>query len=120
MNYHTCATSMRMASLSKNKLKFIDDMYRERYNTMVLSWILIFMSDNIGSSVLWFDTSIDVRKDLEARFVQSDFFRISNLQEEIYSFKKGTLSVSEYYTYMKLLWDEFANLRPIPKCKCEP
>lgn len=37
-----------------------------------------------------------------------------------YSFKQGTLSILEYYMHIKLLWDEFANLRSIPKHKCEP
>ena len=57
---------------------------------------------------------------MEERFSQADAFRISDLQEEIFSFKQGTLTVSEYYTHLKMLWDEFHNLRPLPKCRCKP
>ena len=28
--------------------------------------------------------------------------------------------MSDYYTKLKILWDELMNLRPIPNCNCDP
>ncbi|KAG8636045.1 hypothetical protein MANES_16G093766v8 [Manihot esculenta] len=60
---------------------------------MVLSRITISLSQPIA-------------KNLQDRFSQ----------EEMYSFKQGDLSVTDYLTRMKLLWDELDNFRPIPQC----
>lgn len=91
MNYHMLARLMRMNFPPKNKLKFIDGsintpdtgdplyMYWKRCNTMLLSWLLRLVSDNIVRSILWFDTVIDARQDVEAKFAQSNSLRISNL-----------------------------------------
>ena len=54
------------------------------------------------------------------RFSQGDAFRIADLQTEIYSFHQNSLNVTNYFTQLKILWDEFVNLRPIPNCVCEP
>jgi len=46
------------------------------------------------------------------------FFRILDLQEEIYTLKQGENSISSYYTKMKKLWQELDNFRPIPTSNC--
>lgn len=45
--------------------------------------------------------------------------RISDLQEEIYHFKQGELSVTDYFTQLKILWDELINFRPYPARTCD-
>ncbi|GAU43223.1 hypothetical protein TSUD_241130 [Trifolium subterraneum] len=52
--------------------------------------------------------------ELKDRFYQGDIFRISDIQEEIYTLKQGDCTVSTYYTKMKQLWQELDNFRPIP------
>ncbi|XP_054797486.1 uncharacterized protein LOC129302589 [Prosopis cineraria] len=94
-NYHCWARAMRMALLSKNKLKFIDGSISPLASTDPLFPI-----------------------ELQSRFSQSDIFRIADLQEEIFSLKQGDLSISEYFTQLKILWDELTNLRPIKSCTC--
>ncbi|XP_055959788.1 uncharacterized protein LOC130014853 [Mercurialis annua] len=131
-NYHSWFRSMRMCLLSKNKLKFVDvsiavpsknsSIYPvwERCNTMVLSWILRSLTPSIAQSILWIDNALDVWKDLFDRFSQGSVLRISDLQEEIYSFKQNNLTVTDYFTHLKMLWDEYVNLRMIPVCMCIP
>ncbi|XP_050221648.1 uncharacterized protein LOC126671875 [Mercurialis annua] len=87
---------------------------------MALSWILRSLSPSIAQSVLWMDNALDVWKDLYDRFSQGDVCRISDLQEEMYAFKQNNLSVTDYFTQLKILWDEFMNLRVIPVCSCVP
>ncbi|XP_057984436.1 uncharacterized protein LOC131169285 [Hevea brasiliensis] len=85
---------------------------------MVLSWITHSLSTSIAQSILWIDSVAEVWKDLKDRFSQGDIFRISDLQEEIYGFTQGELSVTDYFTQLKILWNELENFRPIPSCTC--
>ncbi|KAG8635269.1 hypothetical protein MANES_16G017966v8 [Manihot esculenta] len=87
-----------MALLSKNKYRFVD-------GTLPAPPITDSMR------VAW-------QRYLQERFSQGDIFRISNLQEEIYAFKQGDRTVTEYFTELKILYDELMNFRPIPVCTC--
>nr|DAD20745.1 TPA_asm: hypothetical protein HUJ06_022208 [Nelumbo nucifera] len=70
--------------------------------------------------ILWLDNTVDIWKDLHDRFSQGDAIRISELQEEIYNFRQNSLSVTDYHTQLKILWDEYVTLRPVLVCTCEP
>jgi hypothetical protein len=85
---------------------------------MVLAWLQRSISDSIAKSVLWIDNAAGVWKNLKIRFSQSDIFRISDIQEDLYKFRQGTLEVSDYFTQLKVFWDELENYRPIPFCSC--
>jgi hypothetical protein len=85
---------------------------------MVLAWIHRSISESIARSVLWIDSAAGVWKNLKTRFSQGDIFRISDLQEELYKLRQGTLDISDFFTQLKVLWDELENYRPIPYCKC--
>ncbi|XP_017423564.1 uncharacterized protein LOC108332768 [Vigna angularis] len=129
-NYHSWARAMKLALLSKNKLKLVDgiipspsptDSYYgawERCNNMVLAWIHRSIDDSILQSILWIDQASEVWQDLQDHFSQADMFRVSDLQEEIFRLQQGTLTISQYFTQLKGLWDEFENYRPILHCKC--
>ncbi|KAJ0039002.1 hypothetical protein Pint_21995 [Pistacia integerrima] len=86
---------------------------------MILSWLTHSLSPSITSSILWIDKAYDVWDDLRERFSQGDVFRISELQEEIYAFKQENKNVTEYFTELKILWDELLNFRPVPSCTCD-
>ncbi|KAK4255097.1 hypothetical protein QN277_008138 [Acacia crassicarpa] len=121
---------MRMALLSKNKLRFIDGSIPpplltdplfpvwERCNNLVQGWLTRSISPTIAKSILWFDFASEIWTDLRSRFSQSDLFRISDLQEEICNLRQGNLTVSEYFTHLKILWDEMNNIHPLKSCSC--
>ena len=44
--------------------------------------------------------------------------RISELQMEAASLKQGDLTVTEFFTKLRTIWDELENFRPEPTCKC--
>lgn len=129
-NYHSWARGMKMALLSKNKMKFVDGSLPpplstdklfsawERCNNLVQGWLTKSLSPSIAKSILWFDSAAEIWSDLKSRYAQADIFRIADLQEEIYSLKQGSMTVSEYYTQLKILWDELANIRPLKVCAC--
>ena len=40
------------------------------------------------------------------------------LNYELYMMKQGDLSISEYFTHLKGIWQQLENFRPIPSCLC--
>ncbi|GAU13164.1 hypothetical protein TSUD_179070 [Trifolium subterraneum] len=95
-NYHSWSRAMTMALRSKNKMHFING--------------TLPRPDDEDPFEIW--------KDLKEQFYQGDVFRISDLQEEIFSLKQGDSSILTYYTNMKKLWQELENFRPIPETSC--
>lgn len=44
---------------------------------------------------------------------QGNPHQILDLQDEIYNFKQGICSMTNYYTHCKTLWEEMSALRPL-------
>ncbi|XP_061374820.1 uncharacterized protein LOC133317044 [Gastrolobium bilobum] len=122
---------MRMALLSKNKLGFVNGTIKkpdddsplfgswERCNTMIISWLNRSISESIAQSVLWMDKADDIWNNLRDRFAQTDMFRNSDLKDEIFKLQQGDKCVSDYFTQLKILWNELESLQPIlPSCTC--
>jgi hypothetical protein len=99
-NYHTWSRSMQIALISKNKEKFVDGTLPKplvsdplyapwvQCNTMVLAWLQRSISESIAKSVLWIDNAAGVWKNLRIPYSQSDIFRISYIQEDLYKFRQ--------------------------------
>ena len=129
-NYHNWARLMHIALISKNKEQFIDGTFPKppkndpmlaqwiRCNNMVLAWFHRSVSESIAKSILSISTASGVWSDLKNRFSQGDIFRISDIQKELYRFRQGNLDVSDYFTGLRVYWDELEDYRPIPYCKC--
>uniref|UniRef100_A0A2N9IQY6 Uncharacterized protein n=1 Tax=Fagus sylvatica TaxID=28930 RepID=A0A2N9IQY6_FAGSY len=60
----------------------------------------------------------EVWDDLQQRYSQSNGTRVHHLKQAIASFKQENLTVCDYFTTLKGLWDELLNYRPIPGCTC--
>ncbi|XP_014524079.1 uncharacterized protein LOC106780317 [Vigna radiata var. radiata] len=130
-NYTSWSRNMRRALLSKNKLKFIDGGIKkpqrddpffdfwERSNMMVLSWIIKTLSPQIAESVIYVEDAQELWEELKERFSKGDHFKFSDLLQEIHSIKQGERSVNQYFTDLKILWEELEFLRPIPYCSCK-
>ncbi|MCI92324.1 flavonol sulfotransferase-like protein, partial [Trifolium medium] len=52
------------------------------------------------------ENAIDVWNDLKERFSQADLVRIAELQQEIHALKQDSRTVTEFYSDLKLLWEE--------------
>ncbi|CAL1367955.1 unnamed protein product [Linum trigynum] len=130
--YYSWSRSMRLALLAKNKLQLIDlvvvppspsdPLYDawEHCNVMVLGWLYRSLAQDIAQSILWFDSAVEVWKDLQDRFSAASLVRISDLQDEVISFKQGSVFVSEYFTRFIVLWNELVTLLSFPVCSCNP
>ena len=87
-------------------------------NNMVASWLVHSISLPIRQSIIWMDKVVDVWNDLKTRFSQVDLSRISHLQMEAFSLNHGELSVTHYFTKLRIIWDELDNFRPNTICDC--
>ncbi|KAH1134014.1 hypothetical protein GYH30_012428 [Glycine max] len=129
-NYHSWSRSMITALSAKNKIEFVDGSAPEplktdrtygawrRCNNMVVSWIVHSVATSIRQSILWMDKSEDIWRDLKSRYSQGDLLRIFDLQQEASTLRQGALSVTEYFTWLRVIWDEIENFRPDPVCTC--
>jgi len=62
------------------------------------------------------DVPVDVWNDLKTRYSQGDLSRISDLQLEASSLSQNDFSVTNYFTRLRIIWDELDNFRPNPIC----
>ncbi|XP_050890949.1 uncharacterized protein LOC127096421 [Lathyrus oleraceus] len=76
------------------------------------------VSDSISQSIVFMENALDVWNDLKERFSQGDLMRISELQQEIYNLKQETKSVIDFFSDLKILWEELDLYLPLPTCTC--
>ncbi|GAU13166.1 hypothetical protein TSUD_179090 [Trifolium subterraneum] len=128
-NYHSWSRSMHRALGGNLKLEFIDGSilipvdhfdpsFRSwnRCNMPVHSWIMNSVSESIAQSIVFMENALAVWNDLKERFAQSDLVRIAELQQEIYALKQDSRTVTEFYSDLKLLWEELEIYLPMPNC----
>ncbi|XP_031095197.1 uncharacterized protein LOC115999489 [Ipomoea triloba] len=130
-NYGSWCISMRNALEIKNKWSIVDgtitapsrDQFQyvawRRCNLMICSWIFKSVHASIAQSIMHLDKATMYGKTCRG-FSQCDAQKIAAVQNEIYNLKQGTLSVNEYYTRCRTLWEEMNALRPLLVCKCDP
>ncbi|GAU30899.1 hypothetical protein TSUD_381130 [Trifolium subterraneum] len=130
-NYHSWSRAMKRALGAKMKLDFVDsslpppvDAFDPSFrawnhcNQLVSSWLLNYVSESIAQSVIFLENAVDILNDLRERSSQGDLIRISELQRDIYDLKQENRSVTEFYSELKLLWEELELYLPIPTCTC--
>ncbi|KAL3371394.1 hypothetical protein AABB24_008103 [Solanum stoloniferum] len=130
-NYTGWSNSMRVALLAKNKIAFVDGSCRkeqylgdlehewERCNAFVLSWITNSVSNELANGRMFSSSAHTVWKDLKEHFDKRNLTRIYQLHREICTMSQGTLTVSDYYSKLRNLWDEHISLVPLPACECD-
>nr|XP_025887503.1 uncharacterized protein LOC109120463 [Solanum lycopersicum] len=130
-NYTLWSRAMQLNLLTKNKLGFIDGSIQrdgftteiekkqwDRFNAMVLSWIMSNVSKDLVNEILFRSNAAQVWLDLQERFDKVNMSRIFHLHKAIVTHTQGISPVSVYYSKMKDLWDEFDSIVPPPSCEC--
>ena len=92
----------------------------KRCNNMVVSWLVYLVSHSIRQSILWMDDARDIWKDFKSRNSQGDLLRILELQQDMASIKQGDQSITDYFTKLRVIWDELESYRPDPVCSYDP
>ncbi|XP_058212843.1 uncharacterized protein LOC131324747 isoform X2 [Rhododendron vialii] len=128
-NYSTWVRAMRMALRAKNKLGFVtgeipkptspNQLHQwQRCNDLVSSWILHSISPELRGSILYDTSSKEVWDDLHDRFSQPNASMLFKLKREISHLTQENMSVSQYFTRLKTLWDEQSSYIALPACTC--
>lgn len=117
---------MKIGLLGKGKIGFVDgtsskDKFPtslhalwEKCNAIVLSWIMISVSRELLSRIVYASSAQPVWIDLKDRFDKADGSRIFYLHKEIATLSQGISTISTYYSRLKELWMEFDSLMPVP------
>ena len=125
-NYRSWKRTFEIGLASKRKLGFVtgtvkrdgtDAVKQEAWdtcNSMVISWILGSVSDSIKRSVMFLSTSCMIWTQLEQRFSVANGSRKYKLNKDLYEKTQEGKSITDYYTEMKVLWEELENLRELP------
>ncbi|KAK4388242.1 hypothetical protein Sango_2430800 [Sesamum angolense] len=129
-NYLTWSTVIRLAIREKLKLGFIDgkcersttnsDNFEQwqRVDYMVVSWLLNSISKDIVEAFTYTTLARDLWLELEAHFGESNVHLLNQIQREISTLTQGDMSVTAYFTKLKILWDELVCLNPLPTYSC--
>lgn len=119
---------MIIALSGRNKLGFVDGSLTrptsnsaakawDKVDNVVMGWIISVLEDSIANSILSYKTSKDIWNELNERYGQSSNAQMFSLQEELNALvQTSEMSISEFFTKIKTLWDEFDSLNPVPTC----
>ncbi|XP_009611808.1 uncharacterized protein [Nicotiana tomentosiformis] len=88
----------------------------ERCDDMVTSWILNSLAKEIYDSVEYVNDSVELSRELEDRYDQTNGETLYQIHKEINDLVQGTLDITTYYTRMKRLWEELNTLSAKSQC----
>ncbi|VFQ64259.1 unnamed protein product [Cuscuta campestris] len=129
-NFIPWSRSIKISLISKMKLGFIDGTCRkpaigspnyaqwERCDNMVFSWILNSIQSDLAEAFLYASSSVELWKELEERFGQSNGPLIYQIEKKIADQQQNNDSVGTYFTKLKKLWDEMDNVTNPVVCEC--
>ncbi|XP_057530017.1 uncharacterized protein LOC130808576 [Amaranthus tricolor] len=125
--------SMIISLDAKNKMSFVDGSLPQppdgsldegawkRCNNMVIGWLISSLERHIAKSIMYFKTANAVWNDLECRYGNPSSSQIYRLQEQLLNTsQESNMSVAEYFTKVKSLWNEIGDLKPLLLCTCNP
>ncbi|KAL9244236.1 hypothetical protein vseg_018035 [Gypsophila vaccaria] len=122
--------NLKMALVTKNKLGFITGTYPKpaathanhndwiRTDYTAMRWILNSLSDTIAESLSYVSSSKQLWDELDERYNQSNAPYLYQLRKDVVQIAQGELSVAEYYSRLKSVWEDIRSLDPLPECNC--
>lgn len=130
-NYGKWMRSLTLALSAKNKIGFIDGSFPktlgtsqdhkawDRCNDIVIGWIISSLDDSILQSVFYRKVGEEIWIELEERYGLPSSTHLYSLQEKLFSLKHTEgVTVAEFFTQVKTIWDEMDNMITIPTCNC--
>lgn len=130
-NFRIWYAAMERAFKNKNKLVFVNgklpkptgDSVKveqwERVESIVLTWILGAVSEDLYQSIAFSKSAKDVWDELKETYEKRDGSVIYNIHQKMNSLNQSGLTVSEYYSKLNALWKEYDALTDLPLCSCD-
>ncbi|KAI3825951.1 hypothetical protein L1987_07722 [Smallanthus sonchifolius] len=129
-NYNIWANAMELALQVKNKLGFIkgsitkntedqvlSDQW-DRCNSVVLSWILNSISEELYMGQIFSKVAQDIWEELHETYSKVDGSVVYNLYKQINSTTQNGSLVSDYYHKLNSLWRQYDTITKLPTCTC--
>ena len=83
---------------------------------MVILWMINSMHMDVSSNIMYCETIRDMWIEPQNVFSQGNGPKIYNLQTEISQIRQNQMSIIEFYTKFKRLWDQLLNYEPMLEC----
>ncbi|KAK9750636.1 hypothetical protein RND81_02G209700 [Saponaria officinalis] len=122
--------NIKIALITKKKLGFINGTYPKpaethanyndwiRTDYMVMRWLLHSLSVTISESLSYVTSSKQLWEELNERFNQSNVPHLYQLRKEVTQIFQGDSFVAEYYSKLRIIWEDMRSLKPLPECSC--
>ncbi|KAJ0799264.1 putative RNA-directed DNA polymerase [Helianthus annuus] len=122
---------MKLALEAKNKFGFIDGKCKkntedevlssqwDRCNSVVLSWLLNSVSEELYLGQVFSKLASDVWTDLKETYDKVDGSIVYDLYKKINCITQNGSSVSEYYHKLNTMWKQFDAVLQLPSCSCQ-
>ncbi|XP_071715209.1 uncharacterized protein [Rutidosis leptorrhynchoides] len=88
-------------------------------NSLVLSWILNSISDELYCGQVFAQSAQTVWEELKETYDKIDGSVTFNLHQKLNSLTQGNSTVSDYYHKLNALWKKFDAFVKLPTCVCE-
>ncbi|KAL9232863.1 hypothetical protein vseg_007926 [Gypsophila vaccaria] len=85
---------------------------------MLKAWLRNVIDPKLHPSIAFESTVAEVWTELKDRYSAGNAPRVHQFKGELAECKQGRMTVTEYYTKLKTIWDELANYNKIPACSC--
>ena len=85
---------------------------------MVGTWLTNSVSPKLQARIIYEDTALEIWNDMKNRFAQTNGPRVFNLQKDIVELHQDEMSITDFFTQLKVFWDQLQNLSPFPSCTC--
>ncbi|XP_071712191.1 uncharacterized protein [Rutidosis leptorrhynchoides] len=130
-NYNVRSRAMLLALCTKIKVGFVNGTYLknndnvvlgaqcDRCNSVVLSWLLNSISEELYSGQIFSNIASVVWTELKETYDKVDGSIIFNLHHKISSLKQSGSSLSEYYHKLNTLWKQYDEMVKLPAYVCD-
>ncbi|KAJ0786024.1 putative RNA-directed DNA polymerase [Helianthus annuus] len=130
-NYTVWASAMKLALEAKNKYGFIDGKCEkpkddvvlsaqwDRCNSVVLTWLLNSISEELFLGQVFSKLASEVWNDLKESFYKVDGSVVYDLYKKINNIAQNGSSVADYYNRLTTMWKQFDAMLHLPSCSCQ-
>ncbi|XP_074271111.1 uncharacterized protein LOC141595037 [Silene latifolia] len=133
-NYDMWADAVKNGLDAKNKLGFIEETVKKptssgddddlelvawrQCNAMLRAWLRNVIDPKLHPSITFTQSIEEIWEELQGRYSAGNAPRVHQLKSELNECKQGKETIVEYYTRLKIIWDELAKYSKIKDCTC--
>ncbi|KAJ0454407.1 putative RNA-directed DNA polymerase [Helianthus annuus] len=130
-NYSVWSSAMKLALEAKNKFGFITGKCErstedhvlasqwDRCNSVVLTWLLNSVSEELFLGQVFSSTASEVWEDLKETYDKVDGSVVYDLFKRINCISQNGSSVADYYNRLTTMWKQFDAMLKLPTCSCK-